>query len=208
MRERSLLRAVLIGLVCVSVLSACADPDTNAGASSDRGEPPRVATSPAFHGPWSDWFTRIFENPDTTSAQRDILADGIITDTEYAGLRNDFTRCLEDLGVSVVLDPDGGFSVRADGKLTEAQVTTDAVPGCEKKTVGSVAMLYEQIRRNPERKDESLIVVECFKRHHIVAVAYTVAQYAKDLADQTGVNWSADDVQRCVQDPLGVMGAP
>lgn len=207
-RGRSVLRAVLVGVLCVSTLSACTDADNSAGVSIDQGEPSHVATAPAFQGPWSDWFTRIFEDPDTTPAQRVILADGVITDTEYADLRSSFSRCLDDLGVSVALDPDGGFSVRTDGKLSEAQVTADAVPGCEKKTVGSVAMLYEQIRRNPERKDESLIVVECFKRTHIVAGAYTVAQYDKDIADQTGVDWSSAEVRRCVQDPLSVASAP
>lgn len=195
-------------MMCIGVLSACADADVNAGTSGDRNQPSSATTTPEFHGPWSDWFTRIFDDSETTPSQKDILADGIITDTEYADLRNRFTRCLEDLGVSVSLDPDGGFSVRADGTLSEAQVTADAVPGCERKTVGSVAMLYEQIRRNPERKDESLIVVECFKRNRLVADAYTVAQYDKDMADQSGVDWLSRDVQRCVQDPLGVMSAP
>lgn len=208
MRGRSFLRAVLVGMVCICVLSACADVDGSPGESIGQGEQPRVTTSPVSQGPWSDWFTRVFDAPDTTSAQRDILADGVITDTEYTELRNSFRRCLEDLGVSVALDPDGGFSVRADGKLSEAQVTADAVPGCERKTVGSVAMLYEQIRRNPERKDESLIVVECLKRNHIVAGAYTVAQYDKDIANQTGIDWAARDVQRCAQDPLGVTNGP
>lgn len=192
----------------MGALSGCADTGDASRAVGGQDAPPPVASAPAFDGPWSDWFTRVYQAGDTTPEQRDVLADGVITDAEYVGLRNRFRQCLEDLGVAVALDSDGGFSVQTDGKLGESQVTTDAVPGCEKKTVGSVAMLYEQVRRNPERKDESLIVVDCFKRNHIVASAYTVAQYDEDIADQTGVNWSSGDVRRCVQDPLGVMNAP
>lgn len=207
-QNRRLLAAVLAGIACIGALSGCADAGTAPEVPLGQDTSPNVGTAPHFDGPWSDWFTRIYESSDTTEPQRAILADGVVTDAEYAGLRAAFKTCLEDLGVSVELYADGGYAVEADGELTESQVTGDAVPGCEKKTVGAVAMLYEHIRRNPEERDEAVIVVDCFKRKGIVSDAYTVAQYNKDVADQTGLNWSAIEVRRCAQDPLGVLDAP
>lgn len=162
---------------------------------------------PSFTGPWADWFTRIYSATDTTNRQRQILSDGVVDDSEYAELRDSFRQCLEDLGIAVTLEANGGFSVTVQGTLSESQVTQDAVPGCEKRTVGSVAMLYEQVRRNPERKDEFAIVVDCLKRDGIVGDSYTVAQYAKDIGDQTGLDWNSTEVRTCAQDPLGVLGA-
>jgi hypothetical protein len=162
---------------------------------------------PAFDGPWADWFATVYTSQTTTEGQRAILADGVITDTEYAQVRADFAQCLEDLGLTVVLDPGGGFTIDENDHLSDAQVTEDAVPTCEETTVGSVGLLYEQIRRNPEQKDEATIVVDCLHDAGIVDSGYTAAEYQRDLDAYTGLDWDSRDVRACTEDPLGLLDA-
>ncbi len=206
----------LPALAGLAVIGALVVGCTAAGATTASTAVPAPAASfdgdvPAFDGPWADWFTTVYTSEHATDAQREILADGEITDAEYAQVRGDFARCLEDLGLEVQLSPDGGFTIDDDGGLSETQITGDAVPTCEARTVGSVAMLYEQIRRNPEQKDEATIVVACLKDAGIVGAAYTAAEYRRDLDAYAGLDWDASEVRSCVDDPLGLLddvGAP
>lgn len=182
------------------------------GATSASTPVPMPASSaagevPAFAGPWADWFTTVYTSENATDAQREILADGVITDAEYAQVRADFAQCLEHLGLTVHLEPDGGFTVDESDALSESQIAGDAVPTCEDRTVGSVGLLYEQIRRNPEQKDEATIVVDCLHDDGVVGPAYTAAQYRTDLDAYTGLDWDSGAVRACVDDPLGLLDA-
>ncbi len=203
---------ILPALAGLAVMGALVVGCTAAGATTASTAVPAPSSFdgevPAFDGPWADWFTTVFTSENATDAQRAILADEEITDAEYTQVRGDFARCLEDLGLTVQLQPDGGFTIDDDGGLSEAQITGDAVPTCEARTVGSVAMLYEQIRRNPEQKDEATIVVACLKDAGIVGSAYTAAEYRRDLDAYTGLDWDASAVRSCVDDPLGLLDDP
>lgn len=200
------IRATL-GLVAVSVAAMILV--TGCGAGQTLTEPVGVDRErlqvPDFQGAWSDWFTRIYIAEGTTDRQREVLSDGVIDDQEYVALRSEFRKCLEDLGVAVTLNADGGFSVATDGNLSETQITGDAVPTCESESVGAVASLYESIRRNPDQQNELSIMVDCLKRHGAVGDAYTEAQYVEDLDGWTGLDWSSKAVLDCSQDPLGIL---
>jgi hypothetical protein len=194
-------------LALSSIVVGCA-------AASDSPRPPTAQTRPSentvgdipeFEGPWSDLFANVYSSNTATEVQREILADGVITDAEYTQLRGDFKQCLEDLGLTVEIYPSGGFAVDENGNVNETQISEDAVPRCEQRTVGSVALLYEQIRRNPDQKDEATIVVECLKRNDVVGASYTPAQYKRDLDAYTGLDWNSTAVRTCAQDPLGIL---
>lgn len=202
--SRASRRLLAVSFIAVFLVTGCA-----AGESP----PPREAAArsskevPDFEGPWSDWFSRIYAADSTTDGQRAVLADGVIDDQEYVALRNDFKACLQDLGVPVTLEADGGYSVGTDGNLNEMQVTGDAVPACERDTVGAVASLYENIRRNPDQEDEFSLMVDCLQRSGVVGDTYTEAQYVSDLDNGTGLEWGSPAVRDCARDPLGILDA-
>lgn len=199
---------ILTAVALAGALVVGCSPTTGAsGPSSDQESAPPVAEIevPVFEGAWSDWFTTIYSSPNATAHQRQILSDGRITDAEYVQLRDDFQQCLNDVGLKVELYANGGFAVDESSHLSDSQVTEDAVPNCENKTVGSVAMLYEEIRRNPDQKDEATIVVDCLKRRGVVGEGYTPAEYQRDFEEHSGLRWSSTDVRNCSQDPLGLL---
>jgi len=195
---------VAVLAVALLAMTGCASGD------SPGNDPPidSVTTgeqAPAFEGPWADWFTRVYRSEATTESQRSILEDGEISEQEYSAVRSGLKKCLEDLGITVTLTAGGGYSVSDFGPLTDSQVNDDAVPECEQKTVGMIAMLYEQMHRNPDNKDEASIMVACLRRTGVVADSYTPAQYTKDLSDQTGLDWTSAEVRECSIDPLGIL---
>ncbi|QAV71186.1 hypothetical protein ESZ53_12490 [Salinibacterium sp. UTAS2018] len=204
--NRSAFILLLAACAAASLISGCSTEGDPAGSNTNSTSAGTFTGAvPDFQGPWADLFGRVYLSENTNDHQREVIADGVIQEAEYVELRNDFKQCLEDLGITVTLSADGGFSTTDLGKLDEAQVTNDAVPSCEKQTVGAVAFLYESIRRNPDNKDEYTIVVSCLQSRSIVGSTYTVAQYANDLQEQTGLQWNSQEVRDCVHDPLGIL---
>lgn len=207
MHETRALRALAVFSLVGTLVVGCAatggspTPATNQGQTSEN----MAGEMPTFEGAWSDLFLSVYSSPQATDEQRTVLADGVITDAEYTQLRGDFAQCLKDLGLTVELFPGGGFSVDEGSNLNESQISDDAVPRCEQRTVGSVGLLYEQIRRNPDQKDEATIVVECLRKHDLVGASYTPAEYQRDLDAYTGLDWNSTAVLACSQDPLGLL---
>ena len=206
MRRRRPEGRIILSLLAVLCLSSCQSgySPTGPGATQGLGSGQNGTSSgpaPAFSGPWADMFANAYQKS-ATDKQRAILRDGVISDQEYAELRNDFVTCVANFGGKVTLELGGGFTVEL-GTLTQDQVSETVVPTCEGKTVGWVAALYEQIAVNPNRQDESTLVVACLREAGIVDNAYSPAQYNNDRSANAGLNWNDPRVVACAKDPLG-----
>ena len=196
-----------LGLLAVALLSACAPsappgipegvPDPAGSSSTYSGEVPN------FDGPWADAFASAFRRS-TNDKQREVLTDGVVSGQEYAELQSDFVSCAASFGAKVTLQAGGGFTVDA-GTLTSDALQKDVIPGCEADTIGYIAPLYEQSSRNPERLDESTIVVECLRKAGVVDDAYSPSQYKSDMDSNSGLDWSDSTVTDCAKDPLNII---
>lgn len=193
MRSRFLAVLVLVALTgCTPVA-----PTTNPGPDS-------IGDVPAFEGPWAEAFAQAWLDA-STDEQRAILADGKITDAEYADVRQGLVDCIAGFGATVTLGPYGTFSIDPGG-LSDTQLNDDILPECEQQTVGQITFLYEQLARNPQNRDEAELMVECLRRVGVVGPAYSAAQWRADSESQTGLDWDDPRIRQCGLDPLGASG--
>lgn len=95
--------------------------------------------TPEFTGPLAQDLAAVWQTT-TTDRQREILADGVVTEAENAELQEAFTRCMADEGYEVEWQEGGGFAVFSP-EQSDPQAT---VHGCELATTGRVTSLYHQ----------------------------------------------------------------
>lgn len=169
---------------------------------------PEPAASPlAVTGPWADEFRTAYADA-KSDFEREVLVDGTITSAEYEQSKNHLRSCLVDANLTITWDERGGFELgsksgdypddffeRSDPVLTQ----------CESRWTGSILYLYEQIRRNPQRQDESALQVACLKTAGLVDGTYGTDQWRRDNEnDAFPFDSRSDAAVRCAADPLGL----
>lgn len=214
---RAVVRAAVGALVAGAALGACSAgpsvdssptaPLTSAvaapGAAASVSPLPEGAAVPEFTGKWAVAFERAYRGS-TSDLQRQVLADGEITEQEMAALQDDMRTCLGAAGFTdVEFSPDGGSSGMTPPGMSDAdfqRVTTS----CAESSFGSVDILYNNLRRNPSNQDEFTIMAACLVRQGLVAQDYSAEDYGRDAPADT-FPFDADDARfgACVSDPLG-----
>ena len=202
------LRAPVLGLVGLAIglgPVGCANVRENPDAipSSEAAD----AAIPAFSGPWASEFESAYAEA-TTSFEREILQDGVITEAEYAEMREGLQSCLFSQGFEEVeFSPRGGMSVVGPDSISGEEQLNRAQHCSETSGEATIGALYSWIRRNPEHLDDATIVVECLLRHAAVRADYSAVEYGIDMPNDAvpilpGV--SASVLSECSEDPLGV----
>lgn len=164
-------------------------------------------------GPWADAFAQAYERA-STDEQRAILADGVVTDAEYAQVHDAFARCLADVGYEVTFLPSGGMTIEGGAPDAPDSVLQDLVGTCDDQHVGDVDYLYEQVSRNPENLDEWTIMADCLVREGVVPPSFGRADYeawftsetARDLPYTVDAREAEVGFAACNADPLGLFG--
>lgn len=159
-----------------------------------------AAPEASFSGPWAPQLDEAYRTA-TADIQREVLRDGTITDAEYQELMTAFEQCVTGSGLTLTWEgTDGGFTIDG-GDPDKEQPILDR---CTHDTEGQVTMLYREMRRNPENRDERQIMAACLVRIGLVDRAYTAADYERDFDTEPKPAFFSDPAfGRCSSDPLG-----
>ncbi|WP_133960495.1 hypothetical protein [Rathayibacter sp. PhB151] len=120
-----------------------------------------------------------------------------------------FTRCVADLGYGIdeyALDGSFHLTFAPD---TDADAADEEVKGCSRSSGETeIGALSSWTRRNPDRADETTLMVECLSRSGVVPSSYSTSDYANDVA-RDDYPFAEEDagreaLQRCRVDPVGV----
>lgn len=172
---------------------------------------PGANVSPlALTGPWASEFQVAHANA-KSDYERQALEDGEITSAEYEQSKNHLRSCLGDAGYTITWDERGGFELGSQsGNYPDGffERSDPVLQQCESKWTGSILYLYEQIRRNPQKKDESALQVACLAAAGLIDQTYTKDHWRRD--NERAVfpfDPRADAAMRCETDPLGLWSA-
>lgn len=197
MRQR-VTGAIAVVLAGMAVLGALA------GCSSST---PKTAQSLSLDGPWASEFQKGFADA-KSEWERDVLRDGIVTATEYQQSRAHVRSCLGDAGLTITWNESGGFSLGSKSGSYPDDFFDRADPilqQCESQWAGWIPVLFEQVRRNPEKKDEGTIQVACLKAAGLVDKTYSKQRWSRD--NETGdlpFDPMSESARRCSLDPLSL----
>lgn len=182
----------------VLVLSAC---------SSAEQDPPVAVSTATFSGPWADDFRSALRGG-VSRYEAAILEDGRVTSAELEDAHSHVERCLRDSGLTIEYFSDGGFQTGSvDGKYPDDffERSDPVLRAYEKRYDEYVTMLFQETRRNPEKRDEAEITVACLREAGLVGKDYSERQWRKE--DETG-EYSFPELdpraQQCRLDPLGL----
>ncbi len=164
----------------------CASSNVGASASGN------AAAAPAK--PWADLIKSTYDNA-RTPAEREALADGKISDTEYSYFQQLIVTCLKKIGVVATWSSDHSLDyTRPDS------VSNSAVDKCNKDNGLDLIVLRDAMNRNPRQLDEDTILVDCLKRVKAVDPGYTPSMLARGVDVDKFINSSQFD--NCNADPL------
>jgi hypothetical protein len=161
---------------------------------------------PTFAGPWAAEFADNWAHA-TTDFERDVLADGVISELEYAEMTERLDRCLGDAGVQFGGFADNGGYEFSFPESTGAEKANEITEECE-KTSGewTVNTLYSMISHNPENIDDSILMAECLIEAGVVSPGYTAADWDAEMENPTALTepGGPPEVWECNDDPLGL----
>ncbi|MBE7162505.1 MAG: hypothetical protein INR72_14790 [Williamsia herbipolensis] len=193
-------RCAVVVLVAL-VLAGCS-------SRSPVHQPPAADPSQlGLTGPWAQDFADAMASS-TSDYERKVLADGRVTDSELADAHHHVDACLRDSGYTIRYARDGGFDVDklGRGSASDDMTRTNRVlEGCEARWDSSITMLFEETRRNPQKRDEAAINVACLRKAGVVPKSYSERDWRAE--NDKGVysfdEYSAEATQ-CRLDPLGL----
>lgn len=171
-RDASTGRTTAVVLVVLAVIPA-------AGCSHAAVPASRPTVSPSA-GPWSDEFVESLEG--ASPYERSILADGVVTPAELAEAQSKKRACLRAAGYRWDIEEDGTSSLDplTAGAKPSTEVMTAAYQACSRRFDRSVTYLFDEVRRNPERRDEAEIMVACLRKVGLVGSDYSERQWRQD----------------------------
>lgn len=144
-------------------------------------------------GAWADEFKLAAEEA-ATEEEREALADGVITDQEYAYFQARILECLEAIGVDASWTADGTLSYNPNG------ADNQSIDDCNIDNGDRLLALRDAIIRNPDHLDQSKILVECLRRVGVVGRDYTVDDLNAELDFDRIL--TSPDFAGCIADPL------
>lgn len=186
--------AVIVAVACLVGCSASDPPD-------------EVVDSLSLTGPWASDFQVAHANA-KSDYERGVLEDGEVSSSEYEESKNHLRSCVGDAGYTITWDERGGFELGSkNGEYPDDffERSDPLLQVCESKWAGSILYLYEQIRRNPKKTDESTLQVTCLRDAGLVDETYTKDQWRRDNEKGTfPFDARSDGATRCDLDPLGI----
>lgn len=200
--RRATLAAGLLVLVSALVLAGCSQavvPPPTASVESTMVD--------GFDGPWAAEFAEAYRRA-TSDFERTALADGRISDAEFAEVENAFSACMTEHDVSFEgFRPGGGYAFAPGAGMT-ADDANDVADQCSATSgLDTIGYLYFAQQRNPQNQDEAAIVTACLVRKRAVPEDYSTADYLRDSPGRAYPFVDATSGEKalmlCEQDPLG-----
>lgn len=115
-----------------------------------------------------------FRKVATSDFEKDVFADGEVSDQEFQAARDLFKSCMEDRGYGVALGPIDNATTSIelkDANMTKAQMDEDWA-ACEQGRTGLIEPAYSTIRDNPNNEDMVQLMVDCLVRNKLVPEGY------------------------------------
>ncbi|NEN05377.1 hypothetical protein G3T36_05780 [Diaminobutyricibacter tongyongensis] len=187
-KHRVLVPALLA--LAALVLTGCASPNRQ-----PEGE--RAQQS----GSWSDEVRQEYEKASSPEI-KEALRDGVISDQEYAEMKQRYAACLSAAGIALTKYDFGGAVLNQPPSMTADETHNNLTRCSDDSGEWPIAYFYLQMRVNPSNKDLRQAMIDCFKRKGLVGPGYGVKDY------EAGDIPSSDDnsVTSCTTDPEGRLG--
>ncbi len=190
------------------VTTSCA---AGGGAGTDGAPvtaPGFTGTVPEFSGPYASEFADLYTRASSDFA-RDVLADGQITDAEFAEMTSRFASCLDDQGITFHgFQPDGSLSTSvAPGGADTHSIVSECSGSSGEDVINALASI---MRVNPENVAWASLMVDCLVGRGVVPQGYTVEQYEQDdasrFADFENLPVELQEaLTSCSSDPQGLL---
>jgi len=188
-RQISLL---VVAVVMIAPLTGCAD-------SGD----PVAGSSPVSDAPWADEFASAMSG--ASDYERSVLEDGVVTPAELVEAQSKKRSCLKDAGYRWDIEEDGTSSLDpiSERAVSPTRMLNGVLQECSRRFDQNVTVLFDEVRRNPQREDEARIMVACLREVGLVDRSYTERDWRRD--DDRGVypfGTSSEAFVGCRLDPL------
>lgn len=147
-------------------------------------------------GPWAA-NVKAAQSEATTDFERQALADGVVSEQEYAEAAQRLIECAKARGVTVVQTQRSG---RPSGWSGAGSPTFDQVfDDCTKGNTAVLEPIYFGMRDNPLNEDPMAKDVACLKRAGLVPESYTVSDFQRDLDPQKlPFDTESDAAKKCL----------
>lgn len=143
------------------------------------------ATAPLAipEGPWAAEFAAAAERAKSDFV-RDALADGEVTDAEFAEARSRFVSCMSDAGFSVAFTVNqGNWSYGGSSAQAETQEFRAADRDCYDQWIGDIWNLYTSPRTDPDNEGWDTLVARCLVDRGLVPAGFTARAWLEFLTD-------------------------
>ncbi|WP_437384983.1 hypothetical protein [Plantibacter flavus] len=135
---------------------------------------------------------------------KDALADGVVSDREYAEMTARYEECLSSAGITLTSYEFDGSAYLPPVSMENDEANRIASDCSERSGEYPLSYFYVQMRANPDHEDLGQAIVDCLKREGLVGSGYGLKDYrAGDLP--TG-DADAAVVATCTIDPRGLLG--
>lgn len=174
-----ILTTLLLAVVALAGCTSATEPDD---ASREHGE---HAEGDA-HAEHDDYGQHLYsadiaraQDAVTTEFETDVLADGVITDDEYAQAQELLLACVAEQGYTATHAGMGAYDV--DGP--DAAEGQTVLAGCAEGTTAALDPIYWGMKLNPERRNSADLIVECLAAAGLVEDHFTGEDFARTFED-------------------------
>ncbi len=137
---------------------------------------------------------------------RTVIADGVVTDSEYSEAQNRAKRCLEALGFSEVeYFPNGGSQALNPKEISDAEAQEQKFQCEDSEGLVDTEMWYYVLRVNPDNVNWDEAIRDCLVKQEVLEPGTSVDemnQWIREGKEASGVA----QVESCLTDPLGKLG--
>lgn len=129
--------------------------------------------------------------------ERNVLADGDITRSEYEEAVERFVRCAADRGVAITPVKQGSrYSYEMATSADSDQVALD----CSVGTTQQIESLYGELVSNPTNGDYDQLVADCLVRSGLAPEGYTKEEFLAQREQNLAFDASDPRMQECFED--------
>jgi hypothetical protein len=204
---RAQLGLIVTAVAVVWTLAGCGAASSPSELESVEALSLESGPAPTFDGPWAAEFAE-YSAGAPNDFVRTALADGEISDAEYAEMTERFRSCLADAGITFHgFQPDGAFSTSL---APDGLDTHEAVNGCAGPSgQDSIGLLHDIMLGNPDNIDAATAIAACLVESGEVPTSYTADDYRMDRDGRFGDTETLDThlaevLGACMTDPFDI----